>query len=133
MDTADIQKRLDMMPAAMAAKGLINPSAEFELNANAGARVWLKWRRPDSDRDYDMAYHAIEGETTEAKLEAADAFIAGLPSKDETRLRNFMGALGKVIDMGRHTGIEIEFLNPLTESMKKLSENALTYQKVAAE
>lgn len=133
MDTADIQKRLDVMPAAMTAKGLRGPSAEFELNANGGSRLWLKWTKPDADRDYDKQYHSVEGETIGAKLDAADAFIAGLPSKDETRLRNFMGALGKVIDMGRETGIEIEFLNPLTESMKKLSENALTYQKEAAE
>lgn len=133
MDTADIQKRLDAMPSAMLGKGLRNPSAEFELNSNASCGIWLKWTKPSADRDYDKEYHSIKGETIEEMLDAADDLIADLPSKDETRLRNFMGARGKVIDMGRETGIEVEFLNPLTESMKKLSENALTYQKAAAE
>jgi len=62
----------------------------------------------------------------------ARKFIAELPTAEETKFREFMGALGNVIDLGRKNGIEVDFINPLTETMKRLSENALTDQRVAS-
>lgn len=134
MDTAAIQKRIDRMPAAMAAKGLYSPNAEFVLDANGGCRVALRWYKSVEDKqNYRGSFDWFREGSIADQLDAADKFIADLPSKDETRFREFMGALGGVIDLGKDNGIEVEFLNPLRATMKKLSENALAYQPQAAE
>jgi hypothetical protein len=132
MDTTAIQKRIDKMPAAMSAKGLYLPEAEFVLNANGNCRVALRWYKSAEDKEYyRSSAEWFRGGSIADQLDAADQFIAGLPSKQETQFREFMGALGNVIDLGKSNGIEVEFLNPLTETMKRLSENALTDQRAA--
>lgn len=133
MDTADIQKRLNAMIPAMLAKGLVRPEARFSLSADEDFSVHISWDRIPSQRAYDRVWHSAQGDTISERLDWAVALIANLPGKEEAQLRNFMDALGNVIDMGRANGIDVTFVNPLTETMKKLSENALTYQKAAAE
>lgn len=134
MDTADIQTRLDGMIPGMLAKGLVKPEARFSLNSDAAPHVSISWDKPNRPaHSYDRNWTSGKGETIEEKLSSLEAYISELPGKDEAALRNFMDALGNVIDMGRANGIDVAFVNPLTEMMKKLSENALTYQKAAAE
>jgi hypothetical protein len=132
MDTAAIQKRIDKMPAAMSAKGLHMPQAEFVLDANGNSRIALRWYKSVEDKEhYRTSAEWFRDGSISDHLDAADQFIAGLPSKQETQFREFMGALGNVIDLGRSNGIEVEFLNPLVATMQKLSENALTDQRAA--
>jgi hypothetical protein len=50
-----------------------------------------------------------------------------LPAEERDRAE-FTRLLANAIDKGRSIGIEVDFLNPLTETMKRLSENAITYQ-----
>ena len=65
--------------------------------------------------------------TLAEQFDAADAFVAAMPTAEETKLQDFMSALGNVIDLGRTNGIDVAYVNPLTETMKKLSENILTH------
>lgn len=124
MDTNDIQDRMDDLSRAMLAKGLRNPNPQFHIEAYVAPCVFMQWGvygepdyRVEVIRDPDH-YQAI-----------ADAFalIESLPSAEEAKRQQFMTSLAKVIDLGRENGIEVDFLNPLTETMKRLSENALTY------
>jgi hypothetical protein len=39
-----------------------------------------------------------------------------------------MGKLGTLIDFARDDGIKVDYLNPLVETMKRLSENVITHQ-----
>lgn len=39
-----------------------------------------------------------------------------------------MGQLGKLIDAGKTDGIAVDFMNPLLDTMKRLSENVITYR-----
>jgi hypothetical protein len=75
-------------------------------------------------------YKFFRGDIGAALSEAA-AFIADQPDAETTKLADFMAALGSVIDIGRQHGIDAEYLNPLTASMKKLSENVITDQRAA--
>jgi hypothetical protein len=135
MNVTEIQKRVDNLSRAMLAKGLRQPSAEFQVESNVAPCIWLKWKDAARSDRYleDNHYEKIEGDEPKALFDKADAFVAELPSAEEARTREFMGALGKVIDLGKSNGIEVEFLNPLRATMKKLSENALAYQPQAAE
>lgn len=136
MNTSDIQKRINALSKAMLAKGLKNPSAQFDAQSDViEFRVYLRWDDPTniaSRSSYsDHLYEFFKGEDVEKAFDEADAFVAALPSAEETKLKQFMGALGAVIDLGKDNGVEVEFLNPLQKTMKKLSDNILTDQRAA--
>lgn len=124
----DVQKRLDAMPAAMSAKGLREPRAEFTISANSELRGYLAWK--DKKNSYGEAYEFIRGKTVTDILAKLEVFIAKLPAPEEARMKEFMSALSDVIELGRQNGIAVEFINPLTEAMQRLSSNILTDQRV---
>lgn len=79
-------------------------------------------------RDFNSGKYEIgtaNGQTFEEALDAADAVVAALPPINEARRREWMKDLGRHIDKGREIGIETEFLNPLSETMQRLSKNAI--------
>lgn len=130
MDTREIQKRIDIMPAAMLAKGKRMPDVSFELRTNAETIIYIKSAKQGAHWADDWKH--IKGDTIADMLDAADAWIAALPSPEETRMKEFMTALSDVIELGRKSGVEVEFVNPLVDTMKRLSSNILTDQRVAA-
>lgn len=132
MRVTEIQSRVDALSKAMLAKGLSQPSAQFHIESGREPCVMLKWYKATKDWSGSTKYEWLRADTAAKVLDAADAFVAGLPSADETKFREFMSALGGVIDLGKTNGIEVEFLNPLVATMKKLSENALTDQRASS-
>jgi hypothetical protein len=64
-------------------------------------------------------------EWIEQVLIDAENWIDAIPSKDERDHEQFTAALGRLIDQGRDLGIEVDFLNPLTQMMERLATNAL--------
>jgi hypothetical protein len=58
----------------------------------------------------------------------AEAYIANLPSIEDAKRDAFIAAVGRLIDQGKEIGIEVDFLNPLTDMMTKLSSNIITKQ-----
>ena len=130
MDTNAIQKRLNEIASAMMTKGLRNPGANFKLNANVQPTVYLTWDNLKSR--HDNHYKWIHGDDIRAMLAEADEFVAAMPDRDQARMNEFMTALGSVIDLGRENNIEVDFVNPLIATMKRLSENVLTDQREVA-
>ena len=133
MDIKEIQTRVDALSRSMLDKGLRQPSAEFQVESNVAICIWLKWKDAAKSDRYlkDIHYEKIEGAEPEGLFAQAATFIAALPSAKEARHREFMGALGRVIDLGKSSDIDVAFLNPLVATMKQLSENALTDQRAA--
>jgi hypothetical protein len=130
MDTKEIQKRIDDLPAAMLAKGKRMPGAEYRIEANAASNIVLRWAKPNSN--WADEFHYVKGKTTAELIDNAVALIAALPTAEEARMKEFMTALSDVIELGRKSGVEVEFVNPLVETMKRLSSNILTDQRAAA-
>lgn len=58
----------------------------------------------------------------------AEAYVADLPSIEDAKRNAFIAAVGRLIDQGREIGIEVDFLNPLTDMMTNLSTNIITKQ-----
>jgi len=135
MDTKEIQKRIDELMSNMLAKGLKSPVVQFDLESGrAEQRIYLRWDDPTklNHTSYDgTIVHFIRNKDAKATLDDAAALIDALPSAEETKLKQFMGALANVIELGKSNGIEVEFLNPLAATMKKLSDNILTDQRAA--
>lgn len=127
---AEIQKRIDALSDAMIAKGLRKPRAEIEFRSHSEPRLLLCWE-PYKKRPYESdQYKFFSDGTLDEMFAKASSFIADQPDADETKFREFMTALGGVVDLGKENGIEVELLNPLVATMKKLSENAITYERV---
>ena len=126
MNVDEIQARLDAIIPAMLAKGLTKASAEYSIRSDQDTRLMLKFSKYDgvSSRDtWERDYHFCD------TFDEADAFIAALPSAEETKRAAFMEQLAATIELGRANGIEVGYVNPLVETMRKLSENIITDQR----
>lgn len=124
----EIYAALNPMPAMLSKKGKVSPAVEFRIEANAGVNISMHWRKPYSTRDWENDYECFTGDDFAQCLLKATAFIAGLPTAEQAKLENFMGKLGHLIDAGKTDGIDVDYLNPLLDTMKRLSENVITYQ-----
>lgn len=132
MTIDEIYAAINPLPAMLSAKGLVKPAVEFRIEANAGMSITMKWKKPYAYNDWEQHYECFLGDTFDQALSKAVAHIHELPTAEQAKLNNFMGKLGKLIDAGKDDGIEVAYLNPLLESMKKLSENVITYKPVRA-
>lgn len=132
MTIIEMQKVCNELQAALAEKGRTQTVVRFWVESHAEHLLTLEWHKPNSVRDWDTEKEYMRGDNVSKLIARARKFIAELPTAEETKFREFMGALGNVIDLGRKNGIEVDFINPLTETMKRLSENALTDQRVAS-
>lgn len=125
MDYTVIQEQMDRLSDAMIAKGLRKPRASFELQSHCEPHVLLVYEPYKKGPYGSDKYEWFRGGTVGEIIAKASAFIEAFPSLEETKFREFMGALGAVVDLGKENGIEVETLNPLVATMKKLSKNAL--------
>ena len=127
MNVEQIQARLAALITAMMDKDLRNPTALFQIKGDERFMVAMSsgggYGEPDHWYDYPT------GDDPEEAFAKADSIIAAMQDAKTRNMQMFMGALGKVIDLGRDNGIEVGFLNPLTETMKRLSENIITDQR----
>ena len=124
----DIYAAINPLPAMLSAKGKVNPDTTFMVSANANITIHMSWKRPFASNDWETDCKSFSGETFEGSLEKAMAFINKLPSAEQAKLHHFMGKLGKLIDIGKDEGINVDYLNPLLDTMKRLSENVITYK-----
>jgi hypothetical protein len=124
----DIYDAINPLPALLSKKGKVKPSVEFRLEANARVSIQMRWQKPYSNNDWEGEYEVLAGDDFAHVLKKAKAFISALPSAEQAKLNNFMGKLGKLIDAGKSEGIAVDYLNPLIDSMKRLSENIITHQ-----
>lgn len=86
------------------------------------ADMWAKRHGPDT-------HLTGEGATPEAAIADLMRLIAALPSEEERNLSEFQHDLANLIDKGRSLGIDVEYVNPLAATAKKLAENALPKPK----
>jgi hypothetical protein len=112
-------------------KGYIAPSVTFRIN-------WM-----GHDLCGSLSYQVSESISSEKnmfpKATAADGWepiiaimedhINSLIPIKEAKNNEFIAAIGRLIDQGREIDIDVEYLNPLTEMMGKLSTNILTDQE----
>ena len=124
----DIYDAINPLPAMLSTKGKVKPSVKFEIEANARVNITMRWQKPFSNNDWEGEYEVLAGDNFAQVLKKAKTFIHALPSAEQAKLNNFMGKLGKLIDAGKSEGIEVDYLNPLLDTMKRLSENIITYQ-----
>jgi len=77
------------------------------------------------DEVSELVHTGEANDWIEQALVDAENWIDAIPSRDERDHEQFTAALGRLIDQGRDLGIEVDFLNPLTQMMERLATNAL--------
>lgn len=127
MTLEEMQAAVDATLAAMVDRGFRLPKAQILIKSGCDMDITLHWANGDSVWADDC--EVFRGIDVPEIIAAAHAWIAARHTADERRTREFQAALGRVIDLGRDAGVAVEFINPLTELAKKLSENAITDQR----
>lgn len=125
MTLNELQNAIDAMTPLLVEKGWKQPEATLSIEANRAPRVYLSRTMADYQRDYQFI---APGDTMEETLDNAREFIADLPDPEEAKRQEFITQLAALIDLGRENGIDLAFVNPLQETMKRLAENALTHE-----
>ncbi len=129
----DLKAAVDPIPAMMSAKGLREPCAEITMQVHGEFYLYIRWKEENPITGLDTQSKFFFGDAADKVIVGAIDYINALPSAHETKLSQFMKQLGRVIDAGRDNGINVDFLNPLTDTMKRLSENIITYQPKAGD
>lgn len=125
MEAKKIQIAVNALLADMIARGLVKPDCHVSIPAACEPYIYLHW---DEDGCTYGRTELGRGETVAEALENAKEILEAIPLKADRDKAEFARLLANAIDKGRAIGVEVEFLNPLTETMKRLSENALTFQ-----
>lgn len=121
----DIQLSVNAILADMVARGLRRPNCTAMIEAECLPRIYLHWDEEGFDCGRtELGYGNNVGEA----LQNARDIIAAIPPKEDRDRAEFTRMLANVIDKGRQIGIDVDYVNPLVETMKRLSENAITYQ-----
>jgi hypothetical protein len=128
MNTAELLSNAKRLENKILDKGYIVPSVIFKIN-------WLgddlsASMSYQSSSDYASAKQIFPRASLEDGWEPIikqmDDHIDALISVSEAKKNDFIAAMGRLIDKGREIDIDIEYLNPLTEMMGKLSTNIIT-------
>lgn len=123
MTPQEISARLIAIHSVIVDRFEAQPFLEPSLRVQVGGKVLVCLYRDYNGGDYSIKH--VYASTFEEALDATDAFLAALPPINEARRREWMKDMGRHIDKGREIGIETEFLNPLAETMQRLSRNAI--------
>lgn len=126
---AELKAELQSLIDLMLAKGKREPNADVNVYAQQETRmVYLVWKERNALTGSEYGTKLCWGDSLAEAFAEARRVIASWPSADEVQRHTFMTQLGRLIDAGREGGIEDDYLNPLTEAMKRLSENIITHQ-----
>lgn len=132
MTIDEIYAAINPLPAMLSARGKIKPEIYLQIEANAGLTLMMSWDKRHATYAYEREYKSCPGKDFQEALDKAVAFIKELPSAEQAILHEFMGKLGKLIDAGKADGIAVDYMNPLLDSMKRLSENIITHKPSVA-
>ena len=124
MTPTDILREITRLEKLLTNKGFTTPHIEIsvgfstrELTAN------ISYKAGGSSEYQFIHVEALDG--FDGLIGDAEDYINGLKSVADILKENFVASVGRLIDQGRDIGIEVEFLNPLTTMMDKLSSNIL--------
>jgi len=128
MNAAELLSEAQRLEKKILDKGYIVPSVNFKIN-------WLGDDLSASlsyqvNGDYESKKHVYPKASLEngwgPVIKQMDDHIDAMISVREARKNEFISAMGRLIDKGREIDIDVEFMNPLTEMMGKLSTNIIT-------
>lgn len=110
-------------------KGYYSPAVSTKVNwLGYELTMTVEYRAVADAPCKTQFFHGPAEEDFGPLFDRAHAFVNGLVSVDDAKKNDFIAAVGRLIEQGRDVGIDVDFLNPLTDMMKTLSTNIITKQ-----
>lgn len=128
-ETQAIQERIGAMDSALSDKGYLRPECDITIRAS-DLYVWV---RCDAPGEITNVFESVEGETITSALDAADAFISKMDRVEDYQKRDAVKQFGRAVDAMRTAGFEADFIDPIAEQLKVISDNLLTDQRQAGQ
>lgn len=132
MTPSEIHTECLAIEALITSRGFHRPEVAFLVNFFAGRPFSMKVEMRTTE-SYDSSISTYPDVQTEDEIPAlflqAREWVAAQKDPKTLRREQFIAHLGRVIDEGRALNLDVEFMNPLVESMRKLSENILEHHK----
>lgn len=125
MNEQQIAARVDAAHNAFVAKMGKQPYTDIELSFKAGGMFSISFHPSQDQFIHNIAHTAAEA------LDKLDAAVASIPSEAERLRAEAAKAVGKAIEACRAAGYPDDFVNPLTEMSKRISENAIAFEGAA--
>lgn len=127
MTPHEIAAALALIEQRIKDKGYHRPSATFKINwIGYPMTIAIEHQTQAGGTGHNEFIHATLDEGFKAMLGQANAYVDGLVSIEDAKKNAFIAAIGRLIDQGREIGVDVEYMNPLTEMMGKLSTNIIT-------
>jgi len=146
MDILHMHHMLSLLQSELDKADVHRPSAELKMYADGISLVWLELEysnAPEYGQGYETftrkytTYDRDEGvdinEWMKTAFDEAHEWVKQIPTVEERAHQAFTKSLGRLIDQGRDIGIEVDFLNPLTQMMERLATNALEDKRNSVE
>lgn len=134
MTPSEIYNECLALEALMTSRGFLRPEVAFFVNFFAGRPFCLKVEmRTTEDFSSSLTFYPdvqSEEEIPSLFLRARN-WVSAQKDPKTIRHEQFIAHLGRVIDEARSLNLDVEFMNPLVESMRKLSENVIEYRPAA--
>jgi len=128
MNPQEIKNACHALEAVIINKGYYNPKVNLSVCwVGYDLTVHIAYRTDAHASCTDKFIHCSCGDGFAGAFEKANDFVANLQPIADAKRDAFIAAVGKLIEHGRNIGMEVEFLNPLTSMMEKLSTNIITH------
>ena len=113
------------MDNALIEKDYSVPECDLTITGSGDVTVWVKCGYYGKD---GRVFEGFEGATIGAAMDRADRFILDLEGMSDFKKKEAVKAFGRAVDGLRSAGIEAKFTDPLSDTLKAMSENLLTHQ-----
>lgn len=129
MDTIDeMNSAISAIVPLLIAKGVINAAAELHIRANETPQIWLRGSDSQGVQFGSYGAHIVNGDTVSICFQQAMDFISEMQDPETAALHRYMQKLGDVVDQGRKYGIPDEYVDPVSLTVKAMSDNLLTHE-----
>ena len=128
MDAETILFNSHALIARLSELGFLQPEVSGHVNFYYGETFSVRVEMRLTESFGSVLCEHFHGEDFNALFLRARAWIESQKTPDELRKEKFIAQLGRVIDEGKEIGFDVDFMNPLVETMKRLSENVLEFR-----
>jgi len=126
MTPVEIKNALERIEDTIREKGYYNPKITMSVGwIGYDLTIHINYRTEPSSLSLDKFIHDECGVGFDGMIRQAEQFVTTMQSIADAKRDQFIAAVGRLIEQGRDIGMEVEFLNPLTDMMTKLSTNIL--------
>jgi hypothetical protein len=127
MNPVEILREINRLEGLMVSKGFTAAKVEISVGFSIRELTANLCYKAGNEQIYKFIHvEALDG--FDGLISDVEEYIEKQKSVLEIQQDAFVAAVGRLIDQGKEIGVDVKFLNPLTEMMDQLSFNIITDQ-----